>query len=56
MTKTDIFEKVQDSTGLTRKESGEMVEAVFFYYEKHPRSRRDAENIWFRKLCWQTKG
>jgi integration host factor subunit alpha len=29
MTKADIFEKVQESIGLTRKESAEMVEAVF---------------------------
>ncbi|MFZ4860233.1 MAG: OprD family outer membrane porin [Desulfuromonadaceae bacterium] len=29
MTKADIFEKVQDRTGLTRKESAGMVEAVF---------------------------
>lgn len=29
MTKADIFEKVQDNTGLTKKESAEMVEAVF---------------------------
>jgi integration host factor subunit alpha len=29
MTKADIFEKIQDSTGLTRRESAEMVEAVF---------------------------
>jgi integration host factor subunit alpha len=29
MTKADIFEKVQNSIGMTRKESAEMVEAVF---------------------------
>ena len=29
MTKADIFEKVQENIGLTRKESAEMVEAVF---------------------------
>ena len=29
MTKADIFEKVQEHIGLTRKESAEMVEAVF---------------------------
>lgn len=29
MTKVDIFEKVQVNTGLTKKESAEMVEAVF---------------------------
>ncbi|MBV5340023.1 MAG: integration host factor subunit alpha [Deltaproteobacteria bacterium] len=29
MTKADIFEKVQESIGITRKESAEMVEAVF---------------------------
>ena len=29
MTKADILEKVQDSTGLTRKKSSEVVEAVF---------------------------
>ncbi|MFZ4857707.1 MAG: integration host factor subunit alpha [Desulfuromonadaceae bacterium] len=29
MTKADIFEKVQESIGMTRKESAEMVEAVF---------------------------
>jgi len=29
MTKADIFEKIQTSTGLTKTESAEMVEAVF---------------------------
>ena len=29
MTKADIFEKVQEGIGMTRKESAEMVEAVF---------------------------
>jgi integration host factor subunit alpha len=29
MTKADIFEKVSDKLGLTKKESAEMVEAVF---------------------------
>ncbi|HIJ97056.1 MAG TPA: integration host factor subunit alpha [Desulfuromonadales bacterium] len=29
MTKIDLFEKVQEGTGLTKKESAEMVEAVF---------------------------
>lgn len=29
MTKADIFEKVQESIGLSKKESAEMVEAVF---------------------------
>jgi len=29
MTKADIFEKVQAGTGLTKKESAELVEAVF---------------------------
>lgn len=29
MTKADIFEKVQENIGLTKKESAEMVEAVF---------------------------
>jgi Bacterial DNA-binding protein len=29
MTKADIFEKVQAGIGLTKKESAEMVEAVF---------------------------
>ena len=29
MTKADIFEKVQESIGRTRKESAELVEAVF---------------------------
>ena len=29
MTKAEIFEKVQDGTGMTKKESAEMVEAVF---------------------------
>ncbi|MBK5273946.1 MAG: integration host factor subunit alpha [Desulfuromonadales bacterium] len=29
MTKADIAEKIQDSTGLTKKESAEMMEAVF---------------------------
>lgn len=29
MTKVDIFEKVQECIGLTKKESAEMVEAVF---------------------------
>lgn len=29
MTKNDIFEKVQNGMGLTRKEAAEMVEAVF---------------------------
>ena len=29
MTKADIFEKVQEGMGLARKESAEMVEAVF---------------------------
>jgi integration host factor subunit alpha len=29
MTKADIFEKVQECLGFTRKESAEMVEAVF---------------------------
>jgi integration host factor subunit alpha len=29
MTKVDIIEKVQESIGVTRKESAEMVEAVF---------------------------
>lgn len=29
MTKADIFEKIQDGTGMTKKESAEMVEAVF---------------------------
>lgn len=29
MTKVDIFEKVQTAMGLTKKESAEMVEAVF---------------------------
>ncbi len=29
MTKVDIFEKVQECLGFTRKESAEMVEAVF---------------------------
>jgi integration host factor subunit alpha len=29
MTKADIFEKVQETIGLSKKESAEMVEAVF---------------------------
>ena len=29
MTKAEIIEKVQDGTGMTKKESSEMVEAVF---------------------------
>ena len=29
MTKADIFEKVQEAIGLSKKESAEMVEAVF---------------------------
>ena len=29
MTKADIFEKVQENIGLTKRESAEMVEAVF---------------------------
>lgn len=29
MTKADIVEKIQEQTGLTRKESAEMMEAVF---------------------------
>ncbi len=29
MTKADIFEKVQEGAGLSKKESAEMVEAVF---------------------------
>ena len=29
MTKVDIFEKIQSGIGLTKKESAEMVEAVF---------------------------
>lgn len=29
MTKADIFEKVQEGIGMTRKKSAEMVEAVF---------------------------
>ncbi|MBC7946273.1 MAG: integration host factor subunit alpha [Chitinophagaceae bacterium] len=29
MTKADIFEKVSDNLGLTKKESAELVEAVF---------------------------
>jgi integration host factor subunit alpha len=41
MTKADIFEKAQENTGLTRKESAEMVEEVFFIMKNTLESGED---------------
>ena len=55
MTKADIFEKVQESTGLTRKESAEMVEEVFSIMKNTLESGEDLKVSGFGKFIVKQK-
>jgi integration host factor subunit alpha len=55
MTKADIFEKVQESTGLTRKESAEMVEEVFSIMKSTLESGEDLKVSGFGKFIVKQK-